>query len=346
MTLRAGARHRRRTRREIPVSAELTRLLELFSAGDSMPVGERPSSAAAVVLIRDAARDSARGDGSGGVEVFVTRRSAGREVEERSRWAFPSSAVRASDVRRLPQSGWTPKRLAAALRIDDRTRALGWTAAAARACLQSTGVVLAESSDGRVVGENRSDDWDADRRELSERRLSLGQALDDHGLRLRTDLLKPWLRWINPAVQLRRHDTVFFLVAAPQGQSVRFAGLEEVWSGWRTPAEVLELSDPTESSADLIAASTRLVCESLLDTPSVGAAMLAVRDLAPIRPEIVRHDEAWWLSVDVPADLTARGAERGLGEWDGDEPDEEPGATVGGLAEGEDDEDDDIDDDV
>lgn len=288
-----------RSEREFPVSAELERLLTLFAAGDRPPHPDTPTPAAAVVLVRDTAA---------GVQLFVTRQSDVRGNVERNRWSFPTVELSASDLRRLPLAGWSPEKCAAQLGMSAGGRALGYFAAAARAALLTTGILLAEDLDGRVVTTADAPDWDDDRAELADGRLSLPQFLDDRSLRFRPDLLHPWLRWINTPWQLRRFDTVFFVAALPHVQALEFRSRNDSWGGWMTPAEVLEATGP--SASDHISVATRLVCEGLAEVPTVGAAMARVRDLRPVRPEIVRHDDAWWVTVRPPGEPSDREALR------------------------------------
>ena len=61
-----------------------------------------------------------------------------------------------------------------------------------------------------------------------------------HGLTLRTDLLRPWARWITPPGQPRRYDTAFFVAVVPEGQAADAHTSEAVEATWWTPAEALE----------------------------------------------------------------------------------------------------------
>lgn len=285
--------------RILPISGELTRLLSIFADGDSLPTPEKPAPAAAVVLVRDAGE---------GIEVFVTRQSSARGVAERKRWGFPTAKVVPGDGRRLPLDGWGAEKCARVLRMDDSTRALGYFTAAARAALASTGVVLAEDNDGRVVWDNDPHTWESVRPLLHERDVSFGDILDEHELSLRPDLLHPWMRWINTEWQLRRYDTIYFVAALPQGQSVSFRSYNERWGGWMPPAEVIERSDPGQ--ADFISAPSRIQCETLAACTSVGQVMTRVRDMTPIVPDVVRHDGSWWLSVTTQDDPSGKGRMR------------------------------------
>lgn len=285
--------------RELPVSTGLRRLLELFAAGDRPPTPSTPIPASAVVLLRDTPE---------GLQVFVTRQSDARGVVDRNRWSFPFAELVPSDVRRLPMTGWNAATCARMLRMSNSTRALSHFAAAGRVALENLGIVLAADLDGRVVNDRELPLLGGTRRLLADKRMRLPQVLEDRDLHFRADLLRPWLRWVNTSWQLRRYDMVYFVAAEPAGQSIEFQSPNDSWGGWMTPAQVLEAVG--EDNPDGIAASTRLVCESLAALPSVGSAMTRVRNMEPIEPDIVAHDDAWWLTIDLRSDPTARGRVR------------------------------------
>ncbi|GAA1999069.1 hypothetical protein [Brevibacterium samyangense] len=283
----------------MPVSAELAEQLDLFHRAGTVPAPDVPTPASAVVLVRDS---------SEGLQTFVTRQSDARGNTERGRWGFPSGTLNAADIRRLPLAAWSAERCARALRVDNTSRGLQWFAAAVRTSLSHLGVLLAEDSEGRLVA---STEAPANARErLATRGSGLAAALADRDLRMRPDLLRPWLRWINTPMQLRRFDTVFFLASVPHGQVVDLRSPNEVWGGWLRPAEILERANP--DSADNISAPVRLICESLMDTPTVGSAMARVRDLAPFEPDLIRKAGRWWVSLGHRADPSERGRLREL----------------------------------
>ncbi len=280
-------------------------------AGAERPLHpDRPAPAAALVLLREAAA---------GVEVFVTRQSDARGNAERNRWAFPTTELIASDLRRLRTAGWSAEQCAAALRIDSPSRALALYTAAARIGLVTMGILLAEDIDGRVVTTAGIPVERSTRELVAAKRLSFPQVLDDRDLRFRPDLLRPWLRWINTPWQLRRFDTVYFTAALPHVQHVDFLSHNDAWGGWKAPAEVLAASDPDRS--EHISVATRLVCESLAEMPSIGSAMTRIRDLRPIIPEIAQRGDRWWVTVSPPADPSQRGALRDSGTVESGEDD-------------------------
>ena len=77
-------------------------------------------------------------------------------------------------------------------------------------------MLLAGPSADSVVADTTGEDWEADRRALLDRSLSLAEMLARRGLVLRSDLLRPWSRWITPVIEERRFDARFFAAALPQ----------------------------------------------------------------------------------------------------------------------------------
>ncbi|RBP63406.1 hypothetical protein DFO66_11029 [Brevibacterium sanguinis] len=299
--------------RVLPVSTELQWLLDHWKAEGRAPVAEAPRPSSAIVLIRDSLA---------GLETFVTRQLDARGVEDRNRWAFPVSSLRSGDLRRLPLAGWNSARCARALQIENKSRALHHFSAAARIAFAATGILLAENVDRDIVDRPQSDSR-AIRARLFSSEVSWSQILRERDLKLRPDLCKPWMRWINTTMQLHRFDTIYFAATVPYGQEVDFLSPNETSGGWMRPQETLEdaAGDPNR-----IGASTRLVLESLLTVPTVGAAMAQVRDVHPLRPGIVEEDGEWGLVIQPGRDLHRKGTMRDHAVAVGDdEDDERPG---------------------
>lgn len=299
--------------RTLPVSSELRWLLDHWQSDGRMPVPEAPRPASAIVLIRDSAE---------GLETYITRQLDARGVEDRNRWAYPTSSLRPGDVRKLPLSGWNSARCARALNIENKSRALNQFSAAARICFAAAGILLAENVDRDVVAAPQSD-WHTTRSRLFTNEVAWSQILRERDLRLRPDLCKPWLRWINTSTQLHRFDTTFFVATVPFGQEVDFLSPNETAGGWKRPGQVLADAGGDPNS---IGASTRLIIESLLEIPTVGAAMAQVRSLHPLRPEVVSEDGEWKVVIQPGKDPHSKGTLRDFAVAVGDdEGDQGPG---------------------
>ncbi|MCI4010972.1 hypothetical protein [Brevibacterium sp. ZH18] len=312
--------------RTLPVSSELRWLLDQWRSDGRLPVPEAPRPASAIVLIRDTLD---------GLETYITRQIDARGVEDRNRWAYPVGSLRPGDLRKLPCAGWNSARCARALSIDNKSRALHHFSAAARVAFAATGILLAEDVDRDVVASPQAD-WRGTRSRLFSSEISWSQILRERDLRLRPDLCKPWLRWINTSTQLHRFDTTFFLATVPFGQDVDFLSPNETSGGWKRPEEVL--SD-AGGDPDRISASTTLIAESLLEVPTVGAAMAQVRDVHPLRPEVIDDNGDWRVVIQPGRDLYRKGTLRDYAVAVGDdENDQSPGF----LSQGDDDDDSDV----
>lgn len=299
--------------RTLPVSSELRWLLDQWQSDGRFPVPEAPRPASAIVLIRDSLE---------GLETFITRQLDARGVEDRNRLAFPVSNLRPGDLRSLPLAGWRSARCARTLSIENKSRALQHFSAAARIAFAAAGVVLAEDVDRDIVATPQTE-WRGTRSRLFSSEINWSQVLRERDLKLRPDLCKPWLRWINTGTQLHRFDTTYFVATVPFGQSVDFLSPNETSGGWKRPEEIL--SD-AGGDPDRISASTRLIAESLLDVPSVGAAMAQVRDLHPLRPEVTNEDGEWRVVIHPGRDLYRKGTLRDYAVAVGDdENDQSPG---------------------
>ncbi len=181
--------------------------------------------AATVMLLRDA---------EAGIETFVLRRvpamafAAGMTV-------FPGGGVDRSDRDGTidwlgPGPDWWGAALAA--HPDD---AHDLVVAAVRELFEETGVLLA----GRDASGPVATLGEVERAAVIEHRVTMGQVLADGGLRIRSDLLRPWANWLTPPGQGRRYDTFFFAAALPDGQQARMVTSEADLGEWRRPADLL-----------------------------------------------------------------------------------------------------------
>ncbi|MDF0529761.1 NUDIX domain-containing protein [Tsukamurella sp. 8F] len=140
--------------------------------------------------------------GTDGVEVFLLRRSSGM-VFAGGMTVFPGGGLDAADG-------------------DDLT------VTAARETFEECGVLLV---DGLV----RDGGHVAERAAVESHELTFADFLRSEGLRLDTDRLVPFARWITPPGRTRRYDTHFYLAALPVGQSADLRTTEAVAAGWVRP---------------------------------------------------------------------------------------------------------------
>ena len=185
----------------------------------------RPRPAATVVLLRDA---------DAGIEVYLLRRQTSMAFAGGMQ-AFPGGAVDPRDA-------------------DDH--ALGWLGSPPAAWAERLGTSiprLAVSSVRRYARPSRSPAscWLRPRTvPRSLRPVRRGRATVAHwssagspcptccerrGLRVRSDLLRPWAHWVTPRFEPRRYDTWFFLAALPAGQQARDVSGEADRASWIEP---------------------------------------------------------------------------------------------------------------
>ena len=144
------------------------------------------------------------------------------------------------------------------------------------------------------VADTTGPDWEADRQALLDRSLSLAEMLNRRNLILRSDLLRPWSRWITPAVEPRRFDARFFAAALPAGQRTRDVGGEAAAVQWITPARAL---DAGRQGQIYLWLPTAMTLAELAEYPDVEAVLAAPRNIQPLLPEVVVAEDATWLKV-------------------------------------------------
>lgn len=179
-----------------------------------------PRDAATVMLLRPVPDTSGAQDA--GVQVYMLRRRPTMAFAPGA-FVFPGGSVDPRDAE--IEVAWAgPDAAEWGRMIDapaDLARAL--ICAAVRETFEESGVLLAGPAPDTVVADTRGDDWEADRRALLDRSVSLAGLLRRRGLVLRSDLLRAWARWITPVTEERRFDTRFFAAALPAGQRARLS---------------------------------------------------------------------------------------------------------------------------
>ena len=182
--------------------------------------------AATLLLVRDAAGDSATG-----IEIFM--------LERPSRGAFPGlhvftgGKVDPTDRALLAEVSWQGLGESnAALLLESDDAPLSYWMAAVRECYEESGVLL-----GRQNGEPLSA---ATVRALSKSRAEeFGSLCTNLGISLDFEALQYFAHWITPETAPRRFDTRFFVARMPKGQEASFAPGETLSGEWVTPQEAL-----------------------------------------------------------------------------------------------------------
>ena len=275
-----------------------------------------PRDAASVLLLRDAASAAPAGvagtassvapvgttpvgaaPGQPALEVYMLRRARSMPFAPGAS-AFPGGSVDPRDAD--AEVGWAGPAAAEWGQLlnapPDLARAL--VCAAVRETFEESGVLLAGPTTSSLVPDTSGEDWEAERQALLDRSLSLAGLLGRRRLVLRSDLLRPWARWITPAPEPRRYDTRFFAAALPAGQHTRDVSGEADQVAWVRPADAIRAARDRELR---LMPPTAACLGGLLPFGDVAAALRAQRDLTPVTPQMVEVDGELWLAL--PADL-------------------------------------------
>jgi 8-oxo-dGTP pyrophosphatase MutT (NUDIX family) len=244
-------------------------------AGQAVPV--QPRDAATVILLRPGPGHQA------GLQVFLLRRAVTMEFAPGA-CVFPGGSVRPGDCEQdIPWAGPGPARWGRRLDAPPGlARAL--VCAAVRETFEECGVLLAGPDPAMVATGTAGTGWEADRQAVAAGELSLAGLLRRRRLVLRSDLLRPWSRWVTPAVAERRYDTRFFAAALPVGQRARDVGGESERAGWVDPAGALAAARRGEIT---LLPPTAVTLAELAACGGLAAALTARRPLAPRLPEVV-----------------------------------------------------------
>ncbi len=242
-----------------------------------------PRDAATVMLVRAA---------GAGIEVYMLRRKQSMPFAPGAS-VFPGGSV---DVRDADSEvAWAGPDVTEWARWLGTTPELarGLLCAAVRETFEESGVLLAGPSaqDMTLPGPL---DLEPDRLALLDRSLSLAGLLARRGLVLRSDLLKPWARWITPAAEARRYDTRFFAAVLPAGQQTADIRDEADQVAWLRPADLLAAAQRREVA---LMPPTAVTVAELAACPDIDAVFAAPREIVPLQPELVMEDGQAWLTL-------------------------------------------------
>ena len=228
-----------------------------------------------------------------GLEVYMLRRQSSMAFAPGA-FVFPGGSVDARDAE--IEVGWAgPDAREWGEMIDappGLARAL--VCAAVRETFEECGVLLAGPTADTVVAGTCGEDWEADRAALLARSVSLAGLLRRRGLVLRSDLLRPWARWITPVTEERRYDTRFFAAALPAGQRARDVSGEADDAAWVGPGDALAAARRKEI---FLLPPTAVTLGELGACGHLPAALAARRRITALIPEVFMADGAVWLTV-------------------------------------------------
>jgi 8-oxo-dGTP pyrophosphatase MutT (NUDIX family) len=194
-----------------------------------------PRASSTVVLLRD--------DPQKGLQVFLLRRHTASAVLGGA-FVFPGGKLDEADCSPdlhtyLDTSSQVLHRALGEPDLSEHTAA-GLYVAAVREVLEECGVLYARASDSQALAH------DAEQRQQWQQTLHGGrgfvEVLESAGLRVDTQHLAPWSRWITPvqpSVTNKRFDTRFFVAVLPDGQHPIHDNIEAIDSVWLTPLDAL-----------------------------------------------------------------------------------------------------------
>jgi 8-oxo-dGTP pyrophosphatase MutT (NUDIX family) len=187
-----------------------------------------PLDSASVVLLRDSAQ---------GLQVLLLRRHQASNVLGGA-YVFPGGKLDTADqsptlLAQLSQDVATLHQRLAEPELGAQ-RAAGLFVAAIREAFEECRILLGQNG-------SETPDLQALQNALTSGQ-SWSQATQGLSLRLHTDTLVPWTRWITPrqaSVTSKRFDTRFFITRVPEGQTAAHDNFEATETLWATPREDL-----------------------------------------------------------------------------------------------------------
>jgi 8-oxo-dGTP pyrophosphatase MutT (NUDIX family) len=254
-----------------------------------------PRDAATVMLLRpgQGGRPGLPEAGGPGLQVYMLRRLSSMAFAPGA-YVFPGGSVDPADA----DAGiaWAGPDAAEWGRLLDAPAQLARTlvCAAVRETFEESGVLLAGPDASTVLATTGDEGWEADRRALLAGSLSLARLLQRRGLMLRSDLLRPWARWITPVTEARRYDTRFFAAALPDGQHARDVSGEADETAWLEPGAALGAASRREIA---LFPPTAVTLGELRACGTVAAALAARRRMTALIPEVMLAEGAAWLTV-------------------------------------------------
>ena len=257
-----------------------------------------PRDAATVMLLRPAAKGAGEAPG---LQVYMLRRRSSMAFAAGA-YVFPGGSVDTADSDESiawagPDVQEWAERLGAPAPL---ARAL--VCAAVRETFEESGVLLAgpaEPGASPVLASTGDEEWEADRQALLAGSLTLAGLLRRRELVLRSDLLRPWARWITPVTEERRYDTRFFAAALPSGQHARDVGGEADETAWMEPSAALAAAGRHEIA---LMPPTAVTLGELRACGDVTAALAARRRITALIPEVHVAEGAAWLTVPAGLD--------------------------------------------
>ncbi|MET4027288.1 glyoxylase-like metal-dependent hydrolase (beta-lactamase superfamily II)/8-oxo-dGTP pyrophosphatase MutT (NUDIX family) [Marinobacter sp. MBR-99] len=183
--------------------------------------------AATLVLTRDT---------ENGIEVLLLQRTW-EAIFLPGYYVFPGGAVNEQESEAQPHVvGVEDADISQTMSLDEG--GADFMLAAVRECFEEAGVLLAQDTNGKLVGADHP--VLGERQALFQDEVSLAQLCEKYKLVVPLDRLAYLSHWVTPPGPPRRFDTRFFVAVAPEGQRAGHDGQETIDHVWISPAQALE----------------------------------------------------------------------------------------------------------
>jgi 8-oxo-dGTP pyrophosphatase MutT (NUDIX family) len=184
-------------------------------------------------------------DGEEGLELFLLKH-VGLMGPAPTTVLLPGGGVDGRDSDdALPWAGPDPFEWAIRLGTDTKGARM-LVVGAVREVFEECGVLLASVEEQGPLLDVDEQEWRAAREGLVARELSLCALLVQHGLVLRSDLLRAHAHWVTPEFEPKRYDIRVFVAKMPDRQTAVVKTGDPEAAGWFTPASTLAAHDAGE----------------------------------------------------------------------------------------------------
>jgi 8-oxo-dGTP pyrophosphatase MutT (NUDIX family) len=143
---------------------------------------------------------------------------------------------------------------------------------------------------GGVVEEDEREGDGDDADELAHRAAAVRELLEEAGIEIPAEELRPWSRWITPEFVPMRFDTRFYVALAPAHSPPQPDGAETVAADWFEPPSALERHRAGELSL-VFPTIKHLEALAPYATSEEALEAAADRDVQPILPKVVREGD-------------------------------------------------------
>lgn len=255
------------------------------------------------VPVRDAATVMLVRDGDAGVEVFMLRRNLNSDFVGGA-YVFPGGGVDPSDGEPdVEQMCVGRTDVLASTLLGVAAGGLAYWVAAIRESFEEAGLLLAVGGDDAMI---RFDDPDVNERFVEHRRrvdggeVSLVEVAGAEGLRLATDRIHYFSRWITPLGAPRRYDTRFFIAHPPEWQEPIHDDHEVIANLWIRPDEALERHARGEFELIFPTVRSLEALQRFSTAEAVVKHAAAISHVDPILPTIVDGEHG--MRIVLPGD--------------------------------------------